>query len=129
MLSRTEPFLREIAAEMRRALVWSLLGATIGAALGVLAGGVGPLPGAVIGGDLGLDAGFLVLDMTGIGFLLKDLISELPKVYVYITGSINKAWNAGHNPHVPASKDIEQAAGLFADALSRFRCSLHEARR
>ena len=104
----------------------TLLGATIGAALGVLAGGVGALPGAVVGGDLGLDAGFLVLDMIGIGFLLKDLISELPKVYVYITGGINKTWNAGHNPHVPASKDIEEAAGLFADALTEFMVILVE---
>jgi hypothetical protein len=58
--------------------ITTLAGATVaGILVGALTAGAGAVPAAVAGGELGLDAGFLILDAMGIGFLLREVFGGI----------------------------------------------------
>lgn len=85
---------------------------------GILSGGAAAVPAAIAGGEFGLDAGFLVLDAMGIGFLLKDIFAGIPKIFDLVQTSVGIAWNAGSIPTRPAITDVEKAAHGLAKAAA-----------
>ncbi len=74
------------------------------------------IPAAVGGGELGFDAGLLILDALGIGFLLKDIFTSIPKVFELVKQGVETAWNAGASKQRSAEEDIDRAAQQLADA-------------
>jgi len=96
--------------------ITTLAGATIaGILVGALTAGAGAVPAAVAGGELGLDAGFLILDAMGIGFLLRTVFDGISQVFTMVKSAMEIAWNAGSNPNRPPMADIQTAAyGLAA---------------
>jgi hypothetical protein len=70
----------------------------------------------VAGGELGLDAGFMILDVMGIGFLLRQVFGGISDVFTMVKSAMEIAWNAGSNPARPPMADIQTAAYGLADA-------------
>lgn len=93
----------------------SLLGAVIGAALGAFAFGVGAAPGSAMGAGAGLEIGLLLLNALGLGFVLKEIISNLPKVGALVQEGIVIAWNArGDEGKIDtAAKRMGEGVGVF----------------
>ena len=99
--------------------ITTLAGATVaGILVGALTAGVGAVPAAVAGGELGLDAGFLILDALGIGFLLREVFGGISEVFDLVKSSMAIAWNAGSNPRVPPMTGIDKAAHGLAIAVA-----------
>ena len=95
------------------------IGAVIGAAVGALAGGVGAAPGAVAGAALGAKAGFWLLNLLGLGFLIKYVGERIDEVGDHLNQGIKIAWNSCGNQSSlhAAAKEMANAFGLLFSLL------------
>jgi hypothetical protein len=91
-------------------------GVVVGLVAGAFTGGVMELPAVAAGGELGLDFGFLLLDALGVGFLLREVIESLPKIFQLVKHGFSTAWNAGATRRTTAEEDIDSAARELAEA-------------
>jgi hypothetical protein len=83
----------------------TFVGGGIGALLaGLVSGGAAAVPGAIVGGELGFDAGVLILDALGIYFLLEQIFHRIPVVFDMVRQGIETAWNVNSNPKRPLSQ-------------------------
>lgn len=92
------------------------LGASAGAAVGVLAFGIGAVPGAAIGAGVGFDAGLILLQYLGLGFLVGYIGTSLLNAVNVAGEAVVMAWNSAENSGTRHSV-IDRAARRLAFAV------------
>jgi hypothetical protein len=95
----------------------TLFGAAVGATVGALAGGVGAGPGAAGGAKLGFEAGVVILNWLGLGFLVIYVASNLVEVAGLLLRGTRRAWNAGGREAGERNAEVDRAAREIAGAV------------
>ncbi len=90
----------------------------MGAALGALAGGVGAVPGAALGGAWGAEAGLVILEWLGLGFLAASIGSSVGSAARQAEQAVEIAWRSVDAP-ATADLAVTRAAEELASAVAQ----------
>jgi hypothetical protein len=94
----------------------TVLGAGIGGAVGLFAGGAGAIPGLAIGGELGFDVGMAALTWMGLGFLAVAIAEGFVDLYNALHTGVEWAWQAKGLKAAAQKEQLDRAAHKLAEA-------------
>lgn len=94
----------------------TVLGAGIGGAVGLFAGGALAAPGLVVGGELGFDIGMAALTWMGLAFLVEAIAEGFVELYETLHDGVEWAWQAKSLKGEAQKEQLDRAAHKMAKA-------------